>query len=201
MPNLIIPALVAEKIVANRSHFHDLDAKARAAQACAPPDAPRFGYMTKPLTLDKEMQFWTLDDEALEEFLFEDLLSALYAQLSADEWSKLPSGYAPIVSVLEFERHCMFEGWTAVSNKGADEMPYIISSYHALGLPQEAAALSKVYEAYSLWAGDEDEEFHERLSEAYHSVPNSTPEMEDRVPIILAYVRANPCLYGVAAQA
>jgi hypothetical protein len=196
-----IPALVAEKIIANRSHFHELDAKAQAAQASAPPDSPRFGYVTKPLSLNKEMQFWTLEDEDLEEFLFEDLLSALYAQLTPDEWRMLPAGYAPLVSVLEFERHCMFEGWTAVSNKGADEMPYIIASYRALGLPQEAVALSKVFDAYSLCAGDEDEEFHEKLSEAYRSVPNNTPEMEDRVPHLLAYVRANPGLFGVASPA
>ncbi|MCA9233263.1 MAG: hypothetical protein KDA57_21645, partial [Planctomycetales bacterium] len=110
----------------------------------------------------------------------------------------LPPGYAPLVSVLEFERHCMFEGWGAVSNKGDEEMPYVIQSYRTIGLEQEAAALEKVFSAYSLHAGDEDEAYHDSLRKAYRSVPNDFPEMEDRVPIMLEYVRAHPELFAVS---
>lgn len=136
-PAARIPDQVATAILANRKHFHELNAKAKARN-------PNIGFVTKPLSLDQELEFWNIsDDEALEEFLVEDLLGGLYGNENID-WAKMPVGYEPLLLVLEFERHCAFEGWTAVSNKGEDEMREIIAAYRELGLGDEAAALEAV---------------------------------------------------------
>ena len=137
--------------------------------------------------------FWEIpDDEALEEFLFGDLLGALYAS-DADP-DALPKGYRPLLYALEFERHCQFESWLAVSNR-ADDMPDIIESYRFLGLPDEARALSAVFDAYQT-VDDDADDFYDVLGKAYSSVPNRTSGFEIRIPLILAFVRANPELFG-----
>ena len=195
-----IPKLVADKIIKNREHFHHLNAKAQEKQRLTSPDSPvaRHGFATKPLELSSEMHFWRIeDDEELEEFLFEDLLSGLYGETSKEEWEALPSGYCPLVTVLEFERHCEFEGWTAVENR-SEELSEIIRAYEAVGLRQEARAIAVVTEAFRHFVGEPDD-LHDVLSAAYHSVPNSTPDFEDRVPVILQFVRINAHLFATHA--
>lgn len=182
-----IPERVEVQIVALREHIHELNDRAKKRGSLG-------GFVTKPTILsDAELAFRTIqDDDVLDEFLG-DVLGGLYGQVELDE---LPPGYGPLVTVLEFERHCQFEGWTAVSNKGAEETVSIIESYRVVGLSDEAAALSKVLEAYVALADDEDEAFHDKLGAAYRSMRNSTPEIEDRIPVILAYVRNNPSLFA-----
>jgi hypothetical protein len=215
-----IPQLVADRILANRRHFHDLNAKAQQRQreqagrnsefllqmekiTGQPIEVVSYGFQTKPLTLDRERQFWTMeDDEELEEFLFGDLLSALWGEvppshdeLTNSQWRALPPGYRPLVLVLEFERHSQFEGWAAVENR-ADDLQEIIAAYRYMGLHDEAAALTAAIEALARTSGDDEDAFHDALASAYRSVPNATPEYEDRVPRILAFVRAHPELFS-----
>jgi hypothetical protein len=201
---LIMPLSVQPAVLGNRAHFREMNERAQAWNKAQRSDAVgaadvEIGFLTKPDTLAQELQFWTMeDDDALDEFLFGDLLSGLYANDDI-EWTALPSGYAPLVLVLEFERHCQFEGWTTISNKGETGMHEIISAYRELGLADEADALSRVTAAYIALADDDHEDFHEILGAAYRSVPHSTPEIEDRLPLIFGYVRSNPALFAVEA--
>jgi hypothetical protein len=185
-----IPEQVATAILANRQYFHELNAKAKATN-------PNSGFVTKPLKLQEELQFWSIsDDESLEEFLNYDLLAALYGKETID-WSTMPAGYEPVLLVLEFERHCAFEGWTAVSNKGEEEMGKIIAAYNTLGIAGEASAPEAVTAAYVALDDDDHSEFHDILGEAYRSVENSTSEEDDRAPIVWEFIRQNPTLFSV----
>ena len=141
-----------------------------------------------------DMVFWEIsDDEELETYLFENLLDALDG--SDIDLESLPPGYGPLLDVLEFELHCQSDGWTAVKNKGTEELRRIIDSYCFIGLNDESRALAAVLEAYR-GIVEEDKAFHEVLGQAYRSVQNSTPDIEHRLPIIFAYVRNNAESFG-----
>jgi hypothetical protein len=189
-----IPAQVAQAILANRRHFHTLDAMAKAKNS-------NLGFVTKPPELSTELRFWQiLDDEALDDFLNEDLLSALYENENLD-WKTMPVGYEPLLRVLEFERHCAFEGWTAVSNKGEGEMTRILNAYSSLDMHEEAAALNAVVAAYVELSNNDHPEFHDILAKAYRSVPNSTGDEYSRASFVRAYVRNNPHLFWSSTDA
>lgn len=209
-----IPQLVADRIIANRQHFHDLNAQAqqrqreRAGQKSnlfekigkmtgEEIEVVSYGFQTKPLDLDREWQFWSIeDDEELDDFLSYDLLSALYGELSDAQWRTLPAGYPPLILVLEFERHSQFEGWTAVENR-ADELPAIIDAYRFVGLGDEAKALTAVADAYRVAASDDPKVLDEVLGRAYASVPNTMSDCEDRATHLLAFVRSHPELFAI----
>lgn len=184
-----IPEQFASAILANRQYFHELNTEAQKTGG---------NFVTRPLTLDKEYQFWALDDDALDEFLNGDLLPALYGNEDID-WTTQPQAYLPLLRVLEFERHCAFEGWVAVSNKGLDEMQHIIAAYEGYGLTDEAAALKAVCNAFT--SIDEDlmhPDYHDVLGQAYRSVPNRTPDESDRLPQVWAFIRQNPALFAAS---
>ena len=181
-----IPKAVEKAILENRAYFREKDREMRKRSG------GKAGFITKPDKLEGELAFWTIeDDEELDEFLFGDLLPALYGNV---DLAPLPKGYASLIDVLEFERHCQFEGWTAVSNRSS-EMKRIIASYRFVGLAQEAAALTAVVAAYEK-IDDDDEGFHDILGKAYGSVENDTPDVEDRTPILFTFVREHPELFG-----
>jgi hypothetical protein len=205
MATLTLPPAVQEAILQNRAHFRELNARAQARNAVRPAESIegitfQIGFITKAETLGEELQFWTIeDDQTLEDFLLEDLLAGLDPDT---DWSTLPQGYRPLIDVLEFERHCQFEGWTAVSNKGIVEMHRIIESYAHLGLPEEARALAAVTEAYAGLADDEDPKFYDTLRQAYiqaRGIPADFDDsIEERLPQIFNFVRTHPEWFGVA---
>lgn len=89
--NAEIPDQVAKAIIANRQHFHELNNQAKAANAKN--SKVQFGFVTKPLALVEENQFWCIDDdEALDDFLIEDLLAALYGDENIDR-GLMPGGH------------------------------------------------------------------------------------------------------------
>jgi hypothetical protein len=204
MNDLMIPQVVQEAILRNRAYFRELNVQAQAYNAERQTADPtgiqvKIGFITKEDGLGAELQFWHIeDDQALEDFLFQDLLAGLDPDM---DWNTLPKGYQPLIDVLEFERHCQFEGWTAVSNKGVNEMRRIIESYRFIGLLDEARALSAVTYAYSLIPDDEDPSFYDVLSQAYASASHQTAEFEDRIedrlPLVFQFVRTHPELFGV----
>jgi len=210
-----IPDLVAERILAARRQTYASNAEAQkrraklgsgvspamqaifAAAGLSPEDVKieYAGLRTKPLVLDKELRFWAIDDdEELDDFLTYDLLGALFHELSEAQWRRLPRGYRPLVTMLEFERHQQFEGWTAVENR-ADDMLEIIASYRFLGLDGEANALEAVRRAYATTDTEDPEQLEDVLSNAYRSVPNSQSEEEDRMTAVYAFVRVHPELF------
>ncbi|WP_171159767.1 hypothetical protein [Usitatibacter palustris] len=151
----------------------------------------KMGFTTKPEMLGAELAFWEIeDDDELDEFLSGDLLAAIYGT----DMPPLPKGYEPLLYVLEFERHCQFEGWTAIGNRSSD-MGRIIESYRVLGLADEASALEAVVAAAEK-ISDNDDEYHDVLGKAYGSVANKTPDIEDRLPLIYAFVRGHPDWFG-----
>jgi hypothetical protein len=207
-----IPDFVDERILAARRQFYASNAEAwkrRALREGSSPELPPHqheaglsleemggsGLTTKPLVLDKELRFWAIDDdEELDDFLTCDLLGALFHELSEAQWRRLPRGYRPLVTMLEFERHQQFEGWTAVENR-ADEMLDIVESYRFLGLDGEANALEAVRKAHAAMETEDPEDLDDVLSKAYHSVPNSQSEEEVRMTAIYAFVRTRPELF------
>lgn len=150
----------------------------------------------QPEKLVDELEFWNIDDdEKLDDFILE-LPYALLLAGSEFDWSFLPKGYAPLVAAMEFELSCQNEGWVAISNAGEEGMQSVIEAYRYLGLNDEAAALASVLQKY-LEIDDEDEKFHQILSDAYDSVKNSTPELEDRLVVVRNFVRENGRLFAV----
>lgn len=201
MSTLTLPQALQQAILEQRAETHAWNARAQAHFAQEFPEAiqgkPIPQLATRPDILGPELQFWAIeDDEALEDFLFDDLLNALLLSKALD-WQQLPPAYIALMLVVEFERHCQFEGWTAVSNKGADEMQVIIQAYEWVGLQDEARALKAVLEAYVKLGDDQHESFHEILGQAYNSAENTTQDIEDRLPVILSFVRAHPEYFGV----
>jgi len=183
-----IPFEIEQAILATRQQFRGMNAKAQELSGGT------MGFVTKPHDLGPALRFWEIEDDSeLEDFLFEDLLASVDGMRMLD-LSQMPPGYEPLITVLEFERHCQFEGWTAVSNR-ADEMESIVKGYRFTGLEDEAVALSKVLVAYNQLADDDIEEFHDILGKAYGSVKNATPEIEDRIPVILGFVREHEELF------
>lgn len=71
-------------------------------------------------------------------------------------------------------------------------MPMIIQSYRFLGFEEEAMALTAVMEAYGKLSSRDGEEFYDALSKVYESISNPNQEIEDRIPLILKFVRENP---------
>jgi len=181
-----IPIAIEQAILAKRQNFREMNDKARKETD------GKFGFVTRPDKLGKFVRFWNVeDDNELEDFLFEDLLAAAFDSPDLD---LMPKGYGIILTVLEFEQHCQFEGWYTISNR-SDSMPKIISCYQQIGLEEEAMALLAVWKVYSDVSSDDVENFNELLSKAYRDIPNSTPDIEDRIPHILNFVRKNAALF------
>ena len=156
----------------------------------------KYGHgLPDPEWINIGLSFWSIeDDEELRIFLTEDLVSALASYDLSDQ----PSGYEPLVRLLEFERHRAFEGWTAVANKGEDEMRRIIGDYRLVGLPAEADAIAAALDAY-LGLPDNSERLSEALESAYVSVGNQTRDVDERMPFLIRYVRNNPSLFAASA--
>lgn len=193
--DLFIPFLVESAILAHRAYLIELNRKAHQYNIENNITFGGISFPTKSLELDTERQFWSMEEDmALQTFLMEDLL-ALYPEAS---WQALPRGYKPLIDVLEFERHCDCEGWLSVSHKGEIEMRQIIQSYAFIGLQDEARALTAVTNAFLPLCGEEaSPHFSKTLSKAYRSVPNSTPERDDRMRVVCEFVRKHPALFGV----
>jgi hypothetical protein len=105
--------------------------------------------------------------------------------------------------LLEFERHSQFGGWIAISNHGDEDMRMIVEAYRSLGLAQEADGLAAATTAarpfpHCTAPGFDGAAFNDAVSAAYGSKPNDTPAFEDRIPLILAFVRDNPRLFAAA---
>ncbi|MBL4773712.1 MAG: hypothetical protein JKX98_08980 [Alcanivoracaceae bacterium] len=186
--NIQIPIPIEEAILANRQKFQNMNDKARKDSD------GEFGFITRPKKLGKYAQFWKVeDDDELEEFLFDDLLAATFDSQNID-LNLMPKGYDIILNVLEFERHCQFSGWYAICNR-SDSMHNIINCYQQIGLEEEATALHTVWKAYNDLLDDNIEEFSEILSKAYREIPSSTPNIEDKIPYILKFIRNNTDLF------
>lgn len=183
-----IPIPIEEAILANRQKFREMNEKARKDSN------GEYGFVTRPKLLGKYAQFWNIeDDDELEEFLFDDLLAATFDSQNVD-LSIMPEGYDIILNVLEFERHCQFSGWYAICNR-SDSMQNIINSYQKIGLEEEAIALHAVLKAFNNILDVNIVEFYEILSKAYREIPNSTRNIEDKIPYILKFIRNNACLF------
>ncbi|MBN8427957.1 MAG: hypothetical protein J0L65_10855 [Xanthomonadales bacterium] len=82
------------------------------------------------------------------------------------DWTTPPRGDTPLLDVLEFERHCQFEGWTAVRNNGTEYMRRIVESHACASLPEEARALAAVSDTSSRLPNPDVVEFHATLRKA-----------------------------------
>lgn len=56
-------------------------------------------------------------------------------------------------------------------------------------------ALAVVAKAHQTMASDDPEAIEDVLPKAYATVPNATPEFEDRMPVIFAFVRSHSELF------
>jgi hypothetical protein len=183
-----IPIPIEEAILANRQKFREMNEKARKDSN------GEHGFVTRPKSLGKYAQFWNIEnDDELEDFLFDDLLAATFDSQNVD-LNIMPKGYDIILNVLEFERHCQFSGWYAICNR-FDSMQNIINSYQKIGLEEEAAALHAVLKAFNKILDVNIVEFSEILSKAYRKIPNSTQNIEDKIPYILKFIRNNVNLF------
>ncbi len=153
----------------------------------------------QPLTLSEaERAFWTMhDDEALEAFLYSELLPTLDSHLSQAQWLRLPLGYLPLYLVLSFERRRLFEGWAAARELPGNRLQYVSEAYGVLGLHEEAMALYQVRKrldedalAHGRETGDDD------LQAAYAQRSNPFADTQVRGAQILKFVRRSPRLYA-----
>ncbi|MBV2209202.1 MAG: hypothetical protein KUL77_06530 [Thermomonas sp.] len=115
----------------------------------------------------------------------------LSSGISAEQFEHLPPDYKPLFLILGFEDDCQFNGWGAVENAGPEKMDAIIACYSAFGLKDEAAALAAGLVAYK-----ESGDAQEAIGGAYGAVPNATPEMEDRMAVIIDVIKSEPELFA-----
>jgi hypothetical protein len=202
---LQLPRVLQEAVLALRAEFRERNIKARErfeAMLRADPSAqvPKGKlFLERPDKLGAELTFWNIaDDRALEEFVFGELLSVHQTRGSL---GPLPAGYAPLFTVLDFEAACQYSAWRAVARYDTEEMRAIVAAFRTLGLDDESRAIEAVAAAYALAATGEGDEFDYEgvLGAAYSSVPNRTRDIEDRLPLVFAYVRAHPQEFGEAA--
>lgn len=90
--------------------------------------------------LNEDLNFWEKDDDSLDDFLF-DAIADVILCLEEDDLAELPKPYCVLAAVMEFERHMQYDGWSAISNEGSDQMEIIIDGYRVLGLHTTALAL------------------------------------------------------------
>ena len=74
---------------------------------------------------------------------------------SDEDLRQLPSGFQLAVTVFELEDGFTCDGWTAIGNLGEERLRQVVAAYQAIGLPDRAAALSRVIEALAEGADDE----------------------------------------------
>jgi hypothetical protein len=165
--------------------------------------AGKHDYIVKPVPSAPSFAFWTLDDDAaLEEFLFDGLLPAVWAAMEQRDGTRgLPEGYVPLARVLEFERHFQFESWLALDNHGRKGMARIIDAYRHLGLATEANGLTAALAAAAKVRVDDDA-WYETLESAYRRATGQAAERGDtlqpRLVKVFAFVRANPQAFADA---
>ncbi len=187
-----IPKSVEAAIIENRRNANEQAERMREYQEEQGIATDGVTFRTFPTTLDKELQFWGIEpDEELGDFLINDLLGAFMISFPEEAWRYLPQGYAPLITVLEFESNCQFDGWVAISNEGVDRMQDIIQAYRYFNLSDEAEALQTVVEA-SASTDVYAEDYETILGAAYGSVRNSTPEFEERLSILVKFVQDHP---------
>ncbi|HRF55315.1 MAG TPA: hypothetical protein PK027_12795 [Aquimonas sp.] len=116
------------------------------------------------------------------------------------DWTTPPRGDPPLLDVLEVELHCQFEGWTAVSNKGTEEMRRSVESDACVGPPEEACTLAAVSDAYSRLPKPDVVEFHATLRKANITAHGDNTDFDDhvenRLPRIFDVVRRHPDSFG-----
>jgi hypothetical protein len=198
VPTLAIPASLADLLLSVQPRIRELTQEAQKRSIFWRVLHAKTAIVESRVPLGPELRFWEIDaDEALESFLFSKLLAVLPPHVSSIDFDTLPHGYRPLLDVLEFERHRQFEGWTAATNHGPERLNAISRSYAEVGLPDEAAALEKVANVLSEVVEITDDTDN-ALEDAYCSVRNRTPTIEERLPVILSFVRANPMAFGEA---
>jgi hypothetical protein len=196
-PTLRIPDDVADALLPIQPRRRTLTPEAKRRGLIWRLFNAKAAIVEQPVPLGAELAFWEIQsDDQLEDFLFGRLLVALPPQDLRARVGALPSGYRPLLDVLEFELHRQFEGWTAATNYGAEEVRYTSQSYTRIGLADESRALLRVAEALAD-SRKVDDELEERLERVYASEQNSTPTFELRLISILEFVRSNPTLFGV----
>lgn len=193
-----IPDAIAARLLAVQPRLREISPQAREWGLFKRLLNFREVIVERQLPLTRELAFWDIEpDEDLEEFLFFRLGRALPSYQKDVDWRALPVGYRPLAVVLEFELARQFGGWVAVSNAGARGLKRILASYRDLALASEADALEAVTATYSTLPRNAEEAI-DAMESRYAEVGSATPEFEDRVAAILAFVRANPGKFGVA---
>jgi hypothetical protein len=195
---LRIPDVIAERLLAVQPRVREISAQAREWGLLKRLLNFREAIVERQLPLTRELAFWEIEpDEDLEKFLFYRLGRALPSHQKDVDWRSLPAGYRPLVVVLEFELARQFGGWVAVGNAGTRGMKRILAAYRDLALISEADALEAVTATYSALPRNADEAI-DAMESRYAQVGSTTPEFEDRVAAMLAFVRASPGKFGVA---
>jgi hypothetical protein len=162
--------------------------------------AAAYVFTPVPLT-QRELAFWDIEsDDEQEDFLSGILLSSAPLRSDDPDWKHYPPPYRFLLAVLRFEQHRQFDGWTAVTNEGVEQMAFIVAAYRSLGLKDEAEALRESTTILAaLPEGEDESELPDAIEAAYERRKNATPTIEARMAVVLAYVRANPGKFAAPA--
>lgn len=196
---LRIPDAVAERLLEAQPRLREIS-----------PQAREWGFLKRALNLEasyvftpvplaaRELAFWEIEsDEELEAFLFGNLLRSAPNGSDDPDWKHYPPAYRSLLTVLQFEQHREFDGWTAVTNEGVEQMAIIVAAYCSVGLNDEAEALREAAAILAaLPEGEDESDIEEEIEAAYDQRRNATPTIEDPLAVVIAYVRANPMLFA-----
>jgi hypothetical protein len=194
-----IPDAIAERLLSVQPRVREINPQAREWGLFKRLLSFREVIVERPLPLtERELAFWSIEPyEDLETFLFDRLLRS--APLSSDDadWKHYPPPYRSLLAVLRFEQHRQFDGWTAVTNEGVENMAAIVAAYRSVGLRDEAEALREAVAILAaLPEGEVEGDIENEIEAAYDRRKNATPTIEARMAVVLAYVRAKPKLFA-----
>lgn len=138
------------------------------------------------------LAFWTIDDDDL----FFEALGYLPLHMGVTDsgevphLDEMPEGFRLAFPIFWLEDDYAFNGWTALTNAGTWLLPSTIAAYERIGLPTEAQALRA-----ALRACEQDPHDSDAAEAAYKTVTNPFADEERRSDALLAFFRANACLF------
>jgi hypothetical protein len=138
------------------------------------------------------LEFWTLDDDMYYEYMnYLGLKVAIhFADNMSEILTQLPEAMHILYPISLLDDDYEFNGWTALTNAGSEQLPLVIAAYKRIGLTVEAEALSAALK--SCLASPDDTEAAES---AYKEFDSPYADDELRREAVIEFMRKNEYLW------
>lgn len=192
-PAVVLPAIeeAHNDLAESQAQHASMVAKLKPGQTILSfnPHVQTPGHASLPESAS-EFEFWKLSDEdALSTFMEGLAINLDMLELPAEEYERLPLGYAIARYVLRFETHCKFSAWLAIQNVGTEDMVLVRQYYERAGMPEEAKALALAEKAW-YEAGGHEGDGYDAAGDAYASVENPNADEDERWFKLLDFLKS-----------